>query len=82
MSPEQEIDYWTRYVVRHKGAPHLKSQALNLPLYQYLLLDVLAVLLIVISLFVFIVYIVLKFIHNNYNRILPYKMKFKFYKNE
>nr|WIG62511.1 UDP-glucuronosyltransferase 2B2-like protein [Rhopalosiphum padi] len=30
MSPAESVVYWTEYVVRHKGAPHLKSHALNL----------------------------------------------------
>jgi len=33
MSPEKSIVYWTEYVIRHKGAEHLKSQALNLTWY-------------------------------------------------
>jgi glucuronosyltransferase len=32
--------FWTEYVIRHKGAPHLRSAAVDLPWYQYLLLDV------------------------------------------
>jgi len=36
--------YWTEYVIRHKGAPHLRSAALDLAWYQYFLLDVIAVL--------------------------------------
>jgi glucuronosyltransferase len=32
--------FWTEYVIRHKGAPHLRSAAVHLPWYQYLLLDV------------------------------------------
>lgn len=35
--------YWTEYVLRHKGAAHLQSPARDMPFYQYLLLDVLAV---------------------------------------
>lgn len=54
MSAEDTVDYWTKYVIRHKGAPHLKSQALNLTWYQYLLLDVIAVILLI---FIFVVYI-------------------------
>ncbi|CAI6350993.1 unnamed protein product [Macrosiphum euphorbiae] len=42
MSPEKSVAYWTEYVIRHKGAPHLKSQALNLTWYQYFLLDIIA----------------------------------------
>jgi len=36
--------YWTEYVIRHKGAPHLRSAVLDLDWYQYFLLDVIAVL--------------------------------------
>ncbi|KAF0703134.1 UDP-glucuronosyltransferase 2B2-like, partial [Aphis craccivora] len=31
MSPKDLVVYWTQYVLRHKGAPHLKSYAINLP---------------------------------------------------
>ncbi|PSN55494.1 UDP-glucuronosyltransferase 2A3 [Blattella germanica] len=37
--------FWTEYVIRHGGAPHLRSAAVDLPTYQYLLLDVIAVML-------------------------------------
>jgi glucuronosyltransferase len=36
--------YWTEYVIRHNGAPHLRSAVLDLAWYQYFLLDVIAVL--------------------------------------
>jgi glucuronosyltransferase len=39
--PLDEATYWIEYVARHKGAKHLKSGAINLPFYKYLLLDVL-----------------------------------------
>lgn len=32
--------WWTEYVVRHKGTAHLQGPALDLPDYQYYLLDV------------------------------------------
>ncbi|XP_069675719.1 UDP-glucosyltransferase 2-like [Periplaneta americana] len=41
--PQAAMDtaiYWTEYVIRHRGAPHLRSSALDLSWYQYLLLDV------------------------------------------
>lgn len=31
---------WAEYVIRHKGAKHSKSPALDLPEYQFYLLDV------------------------------------------
>ncbi|XP_067012380.2 UDP-glucosyltransferase 2 isoform X2 [Anabrus simplex] len=44
-SPLEKAVYWTEYVLRHKGAPHMRSAALDLWWFQYYLLDVLAVLL-------------------------------------
>ncbi|CAD7000184.1 unnamed protein product [Ceratitis capitata] len=40
IDPLEEAAFWMEYVVRHKGAPHLKSHGAFMPLYQYLLLDV------------------------------------------
>ncbi|CAI6347452.1 unnamed protein product [Macrosiphum euphorbiae] len=60
MTPQQSVVYWTEYVIRHKGAPHLISHALNLTWYQYLLLDIIAVALILIFLFIFVVFKVFK----------------------
>lgn len=40
MSPMDTAIFWTEYVVRHGGAPHMRSAALDLAWYQYLLLDV------------------------------------------
>lgn len=53
MTPAQTVDYWTSYVIRHKGAPHLKSHALNLTWYQYYSLDVIAVLSLLVGLAVY-----------------------------
>jgi len=63
MTPQQSVVYWTEYVIRHKGAPHLKSHALNLTWYQYLLLDVMLVALAFVFLVTFLVNKVLKCIH-------------------
>lgn len=40
MKPLDRAMFWIEYVLRHRGAPHLKTAALNLAWYQYLLLDV------------------------------------------
>ncbi|XP_031347664.1 UDP-glucuronosyltransferase 2C1-like [Photinus pyralis] len=39
LSPLEKSMYWIEYVLRHKGAPHLKSSAMTLNWYQYLLWD-------------------------------------------
>lgn len=45
--PMDQSIFWIEYVIRHKGAIHLKSAAVNMPLYVYYLLDVLVVLIVV-----------------------------------
>lgn len=59
MFPLDTAIFWTEYVIRHRGAPHLRSTARDLSWYQYLLLDVSAVLLsVVIFTFVSTFYII------------------------
>lgn len=60
MTPAEAIVYWTEYVVRHRGAPHLKSHALNLTWYQYYLLDVTGIVVLVVLLFCYACYITIK----------------------
>nr|AHX56943.1 UDP-glycosyltransferase 211A2 [Strigamia maritima] len=43
--PVQRAAFWVEYVVRHDGAKHLRSPGEDLNLFQYLLLDILALLL-------------------------------------
>ena len=59
-TPLEQAVYWTEYVIRHKGAPHLRSAVLDLAWYQYFLLDVLAVLALVVASVVLIVYMTLR----------------------
>lgn len=51
VEPMNESIYWMEYVVRHKGATHLKSKAVNLSIAQYLLLDVLGTVMMVVVIF-------------------------------
>ena len=57
--------FWTEYVIRHGGAPHLRSAAVDLPWYQYLLLDVLTLMLGFVLFIVFIIVYFVKFISVN-----------------
>lgn len=45
LSPLDSATFWIEFVMRHKGAAHLRSEANNLPWYSYHNLDVLAFLL-------------------------------------
>ena len=60
VSAKDAINYWVSYVIRHKGAPYLKSVAYKLKWYEYLSLDVVGCLLLVfclaLAVVVFVVY--------------------------
>lgn len=49
MNGLEKAVWWTEYVIRNKGAKHLRNPAADLPLYQYFLLDVIGLLLSVIA---------------------------------
>ncbi|XP_071454078.1 UDP-glycosyltransferase UGT5-like [Hetaerina americana] len=55
-TPLQRGIYWTEYVIRHKGAPHLRSAAMDLNWLQYQLIDVIAFVLFVAGMILGIIY--------------------------
>ncbi|XP_066270879.1 UDP-glucuronosyltransferase 2C1-like [Branchiostoma lanceolatum] len=48
-SPMERAAWWIEHVIKHGGLPHLRARAVDLPFYQYYLLDVAACLLAVCS---------------------------------
>lgn len=42
ISPIDNAIFWVEYVIRHRGAPHFRSAALDLTWYQYHMIDVIA----------------------------------------
>jgi glucuronosyltransferase len=52
--------FWTEYVIRHKGAAHMRSAARDLTWYQYYLLDVIAVLTLAAGMFLLLVYLIIR----------------------
>ncbi|KAK3929059.1 UDP-glycosyltransferase UGT5 [Frankliniella fusca] len=56
MSPLDTAVYWTEYVIRHQGAPHLRGAARNLAWYQEALLDVFGVLLLSLAAALYVVW--------------------------
>lgn len=51
--PMETAVYWIEYVIRHKGAPHLRVAGLKLAWYEYFMIDVIGsvILAIVVALF-------------------------------
>ncbi|RZC39633.1 UDPGT and/or Glyco tran 28 C domain containing protein [Asbolus verrucosus] len=47
LPPLETAIYWVEYVARHRGAHHMRTAAVDMPFYKYLLLDVIAFLLLV-----------------------------------
>ncbi|KAK4881464.1 hypothetical protein RN001_004783 [Aquatica leii] len=62
--PDSALDravWWTEYVIRHKGARHLRNPALDLPWYQYYNLDVISLIIIVFAVSIYLLIATLKF---------------------
>ncbi|XP_018325089.1 UDP-glucuronosyltransferase 1-9 isoform X2 [Agrilus planipennis] len=62
LPPLETAIYWVEYVARHGGAHHMRTAAVGMPLYKYLLLDVIAFLLAVITAILWITYRIVKFV--------------------
>lgn len=58
--PLNRAVWWAEYVIRHNGAEHLRSAALDLSWYQYLLLDVIAFVILILVIAVLVSYLILK----------------------
>lgn len=55
----EKVMYWTDYVIKHEGAKHLRQEGINMPLYQYLLLDIIMVSVLVVVLIIALTLLVL-----------------------
>lgn len=53
--------WWSEYVIRHKGAKRLKSPTLDLPWHQFLLLDVIGALILIILIIFSLIYKLYRF---------------------
>ncbi|XP_060861408.1 UDP-glycosyltransferase UGT5-like [Metopolophium dirhodum] len=74
MPPLETAVYWTEYVIRHKGAPHLRSVAVGMPWYQYYLIDLLVIIFLSITtIFALLYYLIFKV----FSRLLNRKSKEK-----
>lgn len=67
ISPLERAVWWTEYVLRHGGAKHLRSPAANMPWIEFLELELLAYVLLSLSLslagFVFVICSLWRFIN-------------------
>lgn len=73
LSPSEKVLFWTEYVLRHNGTEQLRSAAVDMPIYQFLLLDILVFVVICFMLFVFMIYFLAKLIREVF---LGYRKKY------
>ncbi|XP_044268837.1 UDP-glycosyltransferase UGT5-like [Tribolium madens] len=60
MTPVETAIYWVEHVIRHKGAPHLKSSGVDLKWYQREMIDVVVFLILVVSLILITILVIVK----------------------
>lgn len=64
ITQNEAVVYWTEYVIKHKGAPYLRTTAVDMPLYEYLLSDVILFVSVMLSAFVYFSFWCCKKLHN------------------
>ncbi|XP_075230316.1 UDP-glucosyltransferase 2-like [Lycorma delicatula] len=60
MKNEETLTWWVEYVIRHKGAPHLRPAVQDLYWFQYTLLDIIAFILLLFFVFIYLIYFIVK----------------------
>ncbi|KAF7264248.1 hypothetical protein GWI33_000431 [Rhynchophorus ferrugineus] len=76
--PQDGLDkaiWWIEYVIRHKGAKHLRSIAVDMPWWQYMMLDILAFLSAVFLSVLLTLYFSVRLLYILVNSIFKSKMK-------
>lgn len=56
MKPLENAVFWMEYAIRHNGAPHFRSAALDLTWYQYHMVDVIGFVVATVMSFVGVLY--------------------------
>ncbi|KAG7196860.1 hypothetical protein KM043_014496 [Ampulex compressa] len=59
--PMENAIWWTEHVIRHKGAPHLWNRSREMPWYELLMLDVLAIILLGLVVLSFAIFTLLRY---------------------
>ncbi|XP_075220408.1 UDP-glycosyltransferase UGT5-like isoform X2 [Lycorma delicatula] len=75
MSPVDTAVWWVEYVLRHKGASHLRPAVLDLPWYQYFMIDIFIFILTIL----FVIIYLLNFI---YTKTIKTNINSKYYKHK
>lgn len=79
LSPLDTAIYWIEYVIKHKGAFFMQTAAVKMPLYQYLLLDVIAFLLVFVISILSILYFVFSNLYILFSKTFFKKKKLEWF---
>lgn len=69
--------YWTEYVIRHEGAKHLRTAAVEMPWWKYHLVDVVSFILSIGFVVLYVIYYSAKVIFKHLSKKMMYKEKEK-----
>lgn len=69
--------WWTEYVIRHKGAPYFRNRVIDMPWYEYFLLDVIGFLLLIAAIATFVLYAIVKLLIRCAKQVLGGATKIK-----
>lgn len=56
----QRAVYWTEYIIRHRGAHHLRSPLIDMPFWKYYMLDIVGFLVFLLILYVSVLCLAIK----------------------
>lgn len=68
ISQLDEAIYWSEYILKFNGAPHLRIQGADMSLFQFLLLDVIAFVMVILIGILYLSKYVLKIIISMFNK--------------
>ncbi|KAG8225141.1 UDP-glycosyltransferase [Ladona fulva] len=74
-TPLERAVFWTEYIIRHNGAPHLRAASTKLAWYQYYLVDVILTLLLASMLILIVLQKIISFITVSLNSLQSQKNK-------
>ncbi|XP_023032274.1 uncharacterized protein LOC6643709 [Drosophila willistoni] len=72
LTARQEVVYWTEYILRHRGAPHLQSPLVHMDTIAAYNLDIYVLLIVILAISLLITHFLLKyFVHKVFSKAVP-----------
>ncbi|XP_050522153.1 UDP-glucosyltransferase 2-like [Daktulosphaira vitifoliae] len=75
LNPTETVIYWTEYIIKHKGARHLQTAAIDMPWWKYFLIDTISFIVLFVCLVLYLIYVVLKSMYRFFTKKVILKNK-------